>query len=66
MEFRDRELVDEWKELWSEELLDRDWLFSQEVEENRSMVSGSRGPISNCASLRIPFVPFVCRGNTHQ
>lgn len=61
VEFRDRELVDEWKELWSEEVLDRDWLFNQEVEENRSELSGSKGPISNCASRQIPFVPFVWR-----
>lgn len=66
VEFRDRELVDEWKELWTKEPLDRDWVFKQEVEENRSEVSGSKAPISNCASLRIPFVPFVCREKTHQ
>lgn len=61
VEFRDRELVDEWKEL-----LDRDWLFDQEVEEKRSEVRGSKGPIPNCASFRIPFVPFVWRENRHQ
>lgn len=65
VEFRERELVDEWKELWREELLDRDWLFNQEVEENRSKLSGSNEPISDCASLRIPFVPFAWRENTH-
>lgn len=59
VELRDRELVHEWKELWTEELLDRDWLFNQEVEENRSEASGSKGSIFNCASLWIPFVPFI-------
>lgn len=59
VEFREREMMDDWQELWWEELLDRDWLFNQEVEENRSELSGSKVPISNCASLRIPFVPFA-------
>lgn len=67
VEFRDRELVDEWKEMWSEELLDWDWLFKQEAEENGSEVSGTKGLIPNCASFRIPFVPLAWRQtHTHQ
>lgn len=64
VEFRDRELVEEWKELWSEEL---DWegLVNQEAGENRSDVSGSKGFVFNCASLWIPFVPFAWREKTH-
>lgn len=59
VEFREREVLDEWKELCREEVIDRDWLFNQELEGNRSELSGSKVPIFNCASFRIPFVPFA-------
>lgn len=48
-------------EVWREAFRDRDWVFIQELEENRSEVSESKGSGFHCASLWTPFIPLVCQ-----